>query len=225
MSRRDHPRSMMDRYAIPVVASSSTQRRRSGDARRVASLETVVEESLKKLAQLINQQRPLETLPADLGATTTTQAAAPQPPQVETSTTASTSSLVDVDTPSDVQTDTQADRIEREQQAAAEAEAKKKKARSAREKAAASARSADNWLVAKMESLGDGPATALFAGNLAVVMGLGAVMGYKAWGLYERRALGWKGITLGLGLLSIVGLGEGVFTSAYYRAKAKGKKQ
>ena len=164
------------------------------------------------------------------------EAAAPQPPQVETSTTASTSSLVDVDTPSvrtvpsdfgdqDVQTDTQADRIEREQQAAAEAEAKKKKARSAREKAAASARSADNWLVAKMESLGDGPATALFAGNLAVVMGLGAVMGYKAWGLYERRALGWKGITLGLGLLSIVGLGEGVFTSAYYRAKAKGKKQ
>lgn len=166
------------------------------------------------------------------------EAAAPQPPQVESSTTASTSSLVDVDTPSvrtvpsdfgdqDVQTGTQADRIEREHEAAAEAEAKKKKARSARERAAARARSADNWLAAKMESLGDGPATALFAGNLAVVMGLGAVMGYKAWGLYERRALGWKGISLGLGLLGIVGLGEGVFTRAYYRAKAKakGKKQ
>ncbi|KAL8382040.1 hypothetical protein RB595_006020 [Gaeumannomyces hyphopodioides] len=159
------------------------------------------------------------------------EAAAPQPPQVESSTTASTSSLVDVDTPSvrtvpsdfgdqDVQTDTQADRIEREEEAAAEA---KRKARSARERAAARARSADNWLVAKIASLGDGAATALFAGNLAVVMGLGAVIGYKAWGLYERRALGWKGVGLGLGLLGIVGLGEGVFTSAYL--KAKGKKQ
>ncbi|EJT78356.1 hypothetical protein GGTG_03457 [Gaeumannomyces tritici R3-111a-1] len=163
------------------------------------------------------------------------QAAAPQPPQIENSTTASTSSLVDVDTPSvrtvpsdfgdqDVQTDTQADRIEREEEEdkAAAAEAKRK-ARSARERAAARARSADNWLVAKIASLGDGAATALFAGNLVVVMGLGAVVGYKAWGLYERRALGWKGVGLGLGLLGIVGLGEGVFTSAYL--KAKGKKQ
>ncbi|KAL8314490.1 hypothetical protein RB593_008222 [Gaeumannomyces tritici] len=154
------------------------------------------------------------------------EAAAPQPPQIENSTTASTSSLVDVDTPSvrtvpsdfgdqDVQTDTQADRIEREEEEdkAAAAEAKRK-ARSARERAAARARSADNWLVAKIASLGDGAATALFAGNLAVVMGLGAVVGYKAWGLYERRALGWKGVGLGLGLLGIVGLGEGVFTSA-----------
>lgn len=160
------------------------------------------------------------------------EAAAPQPPQVESSTTASTSSLVDVDTPSvrtvpsdfgdqEVQTTTQADRIEREEEAAAaEAEAKRK-ARSARERAAARARSADNWLVAKIASLGDSAATALFAGNLAVVMGLGAVMGYKAWGLYERRALGWKGVGLGLGLLGIVGLGEGVFTSAYLKAKSK----
>lgn len=144
---------------------------------------------------------------------------------METSTSASTASLVDVDTPSvrtvpsdfaeqDVQTETQAERLERE--ARHEAEAAKQRAKAARSKAAAKARRADNWLVDKIASLSDGAASALIVGNLAAVMGLGAVLGYKAWGLYERRALNWKSLGLGLGLLGVVGLGEGIFASSVF---------
>ncbi|TLD04076.1 hypothetical protein PgNI_11184 [Pyricularia grisea] len=160
------------------------------------------------------------------------EAAAPQPPQIETSTTASTSSLVDVDAPSvrtvpsdfaeqEVQTDTQAERLEREAEAAKAAA--EEKARRARDKAKAKAHRADDWLVSRISSMSDGAASALAVGNLAAVMGLGAVLGYKAWGLWERRALNAKVVGLGVGLVGLVGLGESIFARAWY--KAKGKKQ
>ena len=128
---------------------------------------------------------------------------------------ASTGSLIDVDAPSvrtvpsdfleqDVKTDTQADRLQREEEA-------KQRAREAKDKAAAKARKADNWITQKIASLSDGQSTALVATNLAAVVGLSAFLGYKAWGLYERGRLTWQSVGLGLGILGVVGLGESVF--------------
>ncbi|GKT85988.1 hypothetical protein Ct61P_03838 [Colletotrichum tofieldiae] len=141
---------------------------------------------------------------------------------------ASTSSLVDVDMPSvhtvphdfneqDVKTETQADRIEREneeQKARAEADLAKKKA-------AGKARKADSWLKRQFSSLSDGSASALAISNLVGVVGLSTFLGYKAWGLYERGRLSWQNVGLGLGILGVVGLGEGVFGSYLYKTKGK----
>ncbi|CCF36547.1 hypothetical protein CH063_08092 [Colletotrichum higginsianum] len=156
------------------------------------------------------------------------EAAAPQPPEISVESVASTSSLVDVDMPSvhtvpndfleqDVQTDTQADRIEREEEehkARAEADLAKKKA-------AGKARKADSWLKRQFSSLSDGSASALVVSNLVGVVGLSAFLGYKAWGLYERGRLSWQSVSLGLGILGVVGLGEGIFGSYLYKTKGK----
>ncbi|GJC78641.1 hypothetical protein ColLi_01479 [Colletotrichum liriopes] len=148
------------------------------------------------------------------------EAAAPQPPEVSVESVesvASTSSLVDVDMPSDVKTETQADRIEREneeQKARAEADLAKKKA-------AGKARKADSWLKRQFSSLSDGSASALAISNLVGVVGLSTFLGYKAWGLYERGRLSWQNVGLGLGILGVVGLGEGIFGSYLYKTKGK----
>ncbi|KXH38660.1 hypothetical protein CNYM01_08747 [Colletotrichum nymphaeae SA-01] len=143
------------------------------------------------------------------------QAAAPPPPEISVDSTASTSSLVDVDMPSvhtvphdfleqEIQTETQADRVDREEKARAEADLAKKKA-------ASKARKADSWLKRQFSSLSDGTASALVVSNLVGVVGLSAFLGYKAWGLYERGRLSWQSVGLGLGILGVVGLGEGIF--------------
>ncbi|POS79938.1 hypothetical protein DHEL01_v201681 [Diaporthe helianthi] len=168
------------------------------------------------------------------------EAAAPQPPQIipNESLTTSTSSLVDVDSqsvrtvPSDfmeqsVQTDTQQARIEREQeqeereqqQHAREASEARQKKEAAKKKAAR----ADNWLLSKVSELSDGQAKGLAAANLAVLVGISAALGYKAWGLHERGQLSWRTAGVGAGIFGVVGLVEGVF--GRYFAKARGSKR
>ncbi|KAM0283982.1 hypothetical protein ACHAQH_002177 [Verticillium albo-atrum] len=156
---------------------------------------------------------------------TAEEARAPPPVEVQTDTETSTSSLVDVDSesvrtvPSDflqqeVQTDTQAERINREEQARAEAELAKKKA-------AQKARRADSWLTRQFSSLSDGSAGALAIVNLAGVVGLSVFLGYRAWGLYERGRLSWQNVGLGLGIMGVVGVVEGIFGGYLYKTKGK----
>lgn len=129
--------------------------------------------------------------------------------------TTSTSSLVDVDSqsvrtvPSDfleqeVQTETQQARIEREESA-------RDKARQKKEAAKKKAARADNWVVSRIASLSDGQARGLVAANAAVLVGLSAALGYKALGLHERGQFSWKAAGLGAGIVSVVGVVEGVF--------------
>jgi uncharacterized membrane protein YdbT with pleckstrin-like domain len=160
------------------------------------------------------------------------EAAAPRPPSVSVSDVeTSTSSLVDVDTPSvhtvpadfreqEVKTETQAERLEHEakeaeDRARAEADLAKKKAKR-------SAHKADNWLTSYFENLSDGAAATLAVSNFVAVLGLSGWLGYKAYGLYERRLFGWKHAGIGLGVLGVVGAFEGVFTT--YLNKGKNKK-
>lgn len=160
------------------------------------------------------------------------EAAAPQPPQVEISESTSTSSLIDVDAPSvhtvpadfmeqEVKTDTQADRLEREAREAAD------KARAeadlAKKKAARKAHKADSWLTKQFEDMSEGASSTLVLANFLAVVGLSGYLGYRAWGLYERGRFSWKHAGIGLGVLSVVGAFEGVFTN--YLQKGKGKKQ
>lgn len=145
------------------------------------------------------------------------QAAAPQPPEIipNESATTSTGSLIDVDTqsvrtvPSDfmdqpVQTETQASRIEREESL--------EKERAAAAKRKAKAKRADNWLSSKIASLSSTQASGIVYANLAAVVGLSTVLGYKAWGLHERGALTWKTAGIGAAIVGAVGVVEGVFS-------------
>ncbi|KAL1869365.1 hypothetical protein Daus18300_005577 [Diaporthe australafricana] len=158
-------------------------------------------------------------------------AAAPQPPEIipNESATASTSSLVDVDSqsvrtvPSDfmeqsIQTDTQAARVEREQRE----ETARDKARQKKEAAKKKAARADNWLLSRIAALTEGQSTALVTANFAAVVGLSAVLSYKAWGLHERGQFSWKTAGIGAGIVGVVGFVEGVF--ARYFTKARGSK-
>lgn len=149
------------------------------------------------------------------------QAAAPPVPEIEPneSQTTSTGSLIDVDTqsvrtvPSDfmeqsIQTDTQAERIERDQELQDLAD----KAKAKKEKAKKKAVEADNWLLSKIAALSDNQASGIVYANLAAVVGLGAVLGYKAWGLHERGALRWAHAGVGAAVIGAVGVVEGVFS-------------
>lgn len=160
------------------------------------------------------------------------QAAAPQMPEIEPneSQTISTESLIDVDNPSvrsvpsdfmeqSIQTDTQSDRIDREaelRRLADDAEKKaadiKASAKVKKDKAKAKAQEADNWLVSKIASLSEGQASGIVFANLAAVVGLSAVLGYKAWGLHERNALSWKHAGIGAAVVGAVGVVETVFS-------------
>ncbi|KAK2681549.1 hypothetical protein RAB80_003342 [Fusarium oxysporum f. sp. vasinfectum] len=153
------------------------------------------------------------------------EAAAPQPPQVITDESASTASLVDVDMPSvhtvpndfleqEIKTETQAARLEREEEAREE----KRK----RDEAAAKAKRADNWLIQQFSRLSDGSATGLVIANFATVVGLGAYLGYKGWGLYEKGKLDWKAVTLGAGILAGVTAAEGAVGRYLYKGKKGG---
>ncbi|KAL9568527.1 hypothetical protein ACKAV7_007329 [Fusarium commune] len=153
------------------------------------------------------------------------EAAAPQPPQVITDESASTASLVDVDMPSvhtvpndfleqEIKTETQAARIEREEEAREE----KRK----RDEAADKAKRADNWLIQQFSRLSDGSATGLVIANFATVVGLGAYLGYKSWGLYEKGKLDWKAVTLGAGILAGVTAAEGAVGRYLYKGKKGG---
>ncbi|KAI1775878.1 hypothetical protein F4818DRAFT_415243 [Hypoxylon cercidicola] len=156
------------------------------------------------------------------------EAAAPQPPEILSSQSASTSSLVDVDTPSvrtvpsdfmeqDVQTETQAARQELEDAA----ERARAEAALAKKKGSGKARKTDSILTKWFSDLSDGASTALVASNLAAVVGLSAFLGYKAWGLYERGRLGWKSVGIGAGIITGVGIVEGILGRYLYKGKKK----
>jgi hypothetical protein len=123
----------------------------------------------------------------------------------------------------EVKTDTQAERREREEEmeklereareaAAKAADKARAEADLAKKKAAHKARKADNWLTQQFASMSDGASSALVVGNFLAVVGLSGYLGYKAWGLYERGRFSWKHAGVGLGVLSVVGAFEGVFT-------------
>lgn len=57
-------------------------------------------------------------------------------------------------------------------------------------------------------STGGGDASACGATNVGVLLAVGAVLGFKAWGLYERGVLGWREIGVGVGILGGVGAVE-----------------
>ncbi|KAH6631283.1 hypothetical protein F5144DRAFT_602107 [Chaetomium tenue] len=170
------------------------------------------------------------------------EAAAPQPPQVQVDAgvASSTGSLIDVDTPSvhtvpsdfesqEIKTETQASRVEREAEqeeaaarARAEAEAASKKKKRVAEEAAAKKRRAEGWLARHLDGMKAGGAgAAVSLANIVAVVGLSGWLGFRAWGLYDRGRLGWKEAGVGLGVLSAVGVVEGVFLN--YFSKAKGK--
>lgn len=102
----------------------------------------------------------------------------------------------------EVKTETQAARLEREEeQRRAEEDLAKKRSQ---------ARRADSFLTKWFGNLGDGASTALVVSNLVGVIGLSGFLGYKAWDLHERGRLGWKNLGLGLGVMGVVGIAEGV---------------
>ncbi|CAF3452323.1 unnamed protein product, partial [Fusarium graminearum] len=153
------------------------------------------------------------------------KAAAPQPPQILTDESASTASLVDVDMPSvhtvpndfleqEIQTETQAARIEREE------EAKQEKRK--RDSAASKAKQTDNWLIQQFSKLSDGEATGLTVANLATVVSLGAFLGYKGWGLYEKGRLDWKAVSYGVGILASAAAAQGAVGRYLYKGKKGG---
>lgn len=116
----------------------------------------------------------------------------------------------------EVKTETQANRIDQEDNLKKEAEAAADKVRAeadlAKKKAARKAHKADNWLTKQFENMSDGASSTLVLGNFLAVVGLSGYLGYKAWGLYERGRFSWKHAGVGLGVLSVVGAFEGVFT-------------
>ncbi|KAJ4390829.1 hypothetical protein N0V93_004428 [Gnomoniopsis smithogilvyi] len=173
------------------------------------------------------------TLQAQANHASNLQAAAPPVPEIEPneSQTTSTGSLIDVDTqsvrtvPSDfmeqsIQTDTQAERIEREDELKDLAD----KAKAKKEKAKKKAVEADNWLLSKIAALSDNQASGIVYANLAAVVGLSAVLGYKAWGLHERGALRWSHAGVGAAVVGAVGIVEGVFSRFFTKARGSSSK-
>lgn len=106
-----------------------------------------------------------------------------------------------------IQTDTQASRIEREREEASAREKARQKKEAAKKKAAR----ADSWILSRFASLTDGQAKGLVAVNAAVIAGITAVLGVKAWGLHQQGKFSWKTAGIGAGVVGVVGVVEGVF--------------
>lgn len=73
------------------------------------------------------------------------------------------------------------------------------------------AKRADNWLTNQFAILeSDHPAATkvAVAGNLVAVVGLGAFLGFRAWGLHEQGRLDWKSTATGLAVVGAVGIVE-----------------
>ncbi|SPO01538.1 related to C2HC5 finger protein [Cephalotrichum gorgonifer] len=58
--------------------------------------------------------------------------------------------------------------------------------------------------------------------HASVIVAVGAVLGLKAWGLYERGALGWREVGLGAGILGAVGAAEVVVSRLWQERCGKG---
>ncbi|CAK7210838.1 hypothetical protein SCUCBS95973_000925 [Sporothrix curviconia] len=107
----------------------------------------------------------------------------------------------------------------------------KKAAGKAKDKASAkaheaeeSAKKADRWLTSQFSTFEEEhprAAQAVAVSNLLAVVGLGAFLGFRAWGLHEQGRLDWKIATTGLAVLGAVGLVEGTFANYFYKGKKK----
>ncbi|KEZ45777.1 hypothetical protein SAPIO_CDS1584 [Scedosporium apiospermum] len=73
----------------------------------------------------------------------------------------------------------------------------------------------------KIANYGDG--TPLALANLSLVVGFSAVLGFKAWDLYERGQLGWKELGIGAGIVGVVGAAEAVIGRYLYEEHLKKK--
>ncbi|CAK7204688.1 hypothetical protein SEUCBS139899_007447 [Sporothrix eucalyptigena] len=94
------------------------------------------------------------------------------------------------------------------------------KARNAEE----SAKRADRWLTSQFSTFEDEhprAAQAVAVGNLLAVVGLGAFLGFRAWGLYEQGRLDWKTAATGLAVMGVVGVVEGTFANYFVKGKKK----
>ena len=113
----------------------------------------------------------------------------------------------------DVQTETQAARREREDEARRAAARVAREAREARDRAARGARRADGWLTRQFADMSEGASSLLVVANFAAVVGVGAWLSYRAYGLYERGRLGWKSAGVGLGIVAGVAAVETFFAT------------
>jgi len=128
-----------------------------------------------------------------------------------------------------IKTETQANRIEMEHEEARRERERKhaeEKARAEADLAKKKAKKADRWMTGKFEQAEGTPAGGAIAlGNLLAVVGISGWLGFRAWGLYDKGRLGWKEVGLGLGILSAVGVVEGVFANYLYKAKEEKNKK
>lgn len=78
----------------------------------------------------------------------------------------------------------------------------------------ASVKRADQWLagqVSAFEAEHPRAAQAVVVSNLLAVVGLGAFLGLRAWGLHDQGRLGGKSVAVGLAVLGAVGAVESAF--------------
>ena len=90
----------------------------------------------------------------------------------------------------------------------------KDKASTKAHEAEESAKRADRWLTSQFSAFEDEhprAAQAVAVSNMLAVVGLGAFLGFRAWGLHEQGRLDWKTTATGLAVLGAVGLVEGTF--------------
>ena len=139
----------------------------------------------------------------------TTLQAAGAPAEIMASET-STASLVNVETPSirtlssgfleqDAKTDVKLD-------SSAEQEAERERAE---KDLAKKPKQPNTWLSRLIDAHSGYPhPQAATAANLLGVVGISLFFGYKAWSLHERRAMSWQHVGIGVGVMSIVALGE-----------------
>ncbi|ERT01190.1 uncharacterized protein SPSK_07989 [Sporothrix schenckii 1099-18] len=86
------------------------------------------------------------------------------------------------------------------------------------------AKRADNWLTKQFSILeSDHPAATkvAVAGNLVAVVGLGAFLGFRAWGLHEQGRLDWKSTATGLAVVGAVGIVESTLANYFYKGQSK----
>ncbi|OAA67097.1 hypothetical protein SPI_01673 [Niveomyces insectorum RCEF 264] len=83
---------------------------------------------------------------------------------------------------------------------------------------------AERWLARTLGALDERhprAAQAVMAGNLVAVVGLGALLGTRAWNLYARGELNWRVAAIGAGVLGALGLAEGAVANYYYKTRSK----
>ncbi|CAK7217589.1 hypothetical protein SBRCBS47491_003210 [Sporothrix bragantina] len=100
----------------------------------------------------------------------------------------------------------------------------KDKATAKAHEAEESAKRADRWLTnqfSEFEEEHPRAAQAVAVTNILAVVGLGAFLGFRAWGLHEQGRLDWKTAATGVAVLGAVGIVESTFASYFIKGKKK----